>query len=112
MRTEHEKSETMLRPTIIATIFGPMRKLFAIIVFLSVCSIAPAMAQSGMTKAQKATEKKQAALKKEEKKMIDAGLKAHMKSQSKETRKRMKETKKKSEKGNKSKSWKAKRKRS
>jgi len=110
MKVNHEKSRTARQPTSKPTIFGPMRKVIAFIVFLSVCSIAPAMAQS-QTKAQKATEKKQAALKKEEKKAIDAGLKAHMKSQSKETRKRMKETKKKSEKGNKSKSWKAKRKR-
>ncbi|MCF8256866.1 MAG: hypothetical protein K9J06_04905 [Flavobacteriales bacterium] len=111
MKTEHEKSDASPESAHSSTIFGPMRKLIAIVVFLSVCSIAPAIAQSQATKAQKATEKKQAALKKEEKKAIDAGLKAHIKSQDKETRKRMKESKKKSDKGNRSKSWKAKKKR-
>lgn len=101
----------MHRPYPIAAIFGPMRTAFVLTVFLSVFSIVPAVAQSQATKAQKATEKKQAALKKEEQKAIEAGLKAHMKSQDKETRKRMKQSKKKSDKGNRPKSWKAKRKR-
>lgn len=85
-----------------------MRRFIAITVFLSVCCALPAMAQSQATKAQKETEKKQAALKKEERKAIEAGLKTHMKAQDKETRKRMKQSKKKADKGNRPKSWKQK----
>jgi Ni/Co efflux regulator RcnB len=75
--------------------FGIMLRHLVIIVFLSVFSVAPAIAQSQASKAQKETEKKQAALKKEEVKAQQAGLKAHLKSQDKETRKRMKKSKKK-----------------
>jgi flagellar biosynthesis protein FliP len=80
----------------------------ALTVFLSVGMSMSAMAQSSASKAQAETEKKQAALKKEEAKAQEAGLKAHMKSQDKETRKRMKENKRKVDKVNKAKSWKQK----
>lgn len=86
-------------------IFGAMRPVALLIVFLPVWTV-PALAQSQATKAQRETEKKQAALKKEEQKAFEKGLKAHMKAQDKDTKKRMKQSKKKSDKGNQKKSWK------
>jgi ribosomal protein L12E/L44/L45/RPP1/RPP2 len=80
-------------------------------VFLPAAFPATAVAQSKATKAQQEAEKKQDNLRKEEQKAMDAGRKAHMKAQDKETRKRMKQTKKKADKGNRPRSWKAKRKR-
>jgi ribosomal protein L12E/L44/L45/RPP1/RPP2 len=80
-------------------------------VFLPAAFPASVVAQSKATKAQQEAEKKQDNLRKEEQKAMDAGRKAHMKAQDKETRKRMKQTKKKADKGNRPRSWKAKRKR-